>query len=423
MVYSLQTSNQTQLQNAQRFTPSLIQDFVAFVDGSQRTTQNYVNNLKQFAVWTRYKKVDQPIRQDIINYRDWLASEHQAIEYSHSPAGWQYRLDQNGDPVILTCKPATIKLYLQSVKQFFKWTSANNLYPNIAEQIRPPKVRMDIHKRDALTPAEVLKVEKSIEAKAEERTAQQAAQAKDPVGRTQRSTEQGKRLYAMYLLAVNAGLRTIEISRAKIKDLETINGQACIYIWGKGHSEPDQKKPLAPEVYNAIVDYLKSRTDNPTKNSALFAATGNRSHGRRIAPTTISKMLKSALVSAGFNSERLTAHSLRHTAGTAVQSISNNIYATQQYMRHLNPATTEIYLHVENDKQNATLANKLFALYHPAAAAADPNPAAATAAAEEAAASPSEQAAAAETIKNIFEGLTEEQRKALVEYAKRAPKI
>ena len=56
-----------------------------------------------------------------------------------------------------------------------------------------------------------------------------------------RSTEQGKRLYAMYLLAVNAGLRTIEISRANIKDLETKGGKTWLYIWGKGHSEADQK--------------------------------------------------------------------------------------------------------------------------------------------------------------------------------------
>lgn len=66
---------------------------------------------------------------------------------------------------------------------------------------------------------------------AQERT--QAAQEarKDTAGRMQRSGEQGKRLYAIYLLAVNAGLRTIEISRANVKDLETKGGQSWLYIW------------------------------------------------------------------------------------------------------------------------------------------------------------------------------------------------
>ena len=45
----------------------------------------------------------------------------------------------------------------------------------------------------------------------------------------------------MYLLAVNAGLRTVELSRANVKDLEVKAGSAYLYIWGKGHSEADQK--------------------------------------------------------------------------------------------------------------------------------------------------------------------------------------
>ncbi len=52
---------------------------------------------------------------------------------------------------------------------------------------------------------------------------------------------------------------------------------------------------------------------------------------------------------AGFDSERLTAHSLRHTAGQNVMELTgNNIYDTQMYMRHSSPKTTEIYLNVTN---------------------------------------------------------------------------
>ena len=211
---------------------------------------------------------------------------------------------------------------------------------------------------------EVLQIENSITERAQERT--QAAQEtqKDTAGRMQRSTEQGKRLYAMYLLAVNAGLRTVEISRANVRDLETKGGQSWLYIWGKGHTEPDQKKPLAPEVAAAVKEYLQARTDRPTAASPLFVSTGNRSGGQRIAPTTISTMLKRAMQDAGFNSERLTAHSLRHTAGTAVQELTGDLYTTQKYMRHSNPATTEIYLHNDTERQEAGIAQQLYNLYH-----------------------------------------------------------
>ena len=75
-------------------------------------------------------------------------------------------------------------------------------------------------------------------------------------------------------------------------------------------------------------------------------------------------MLKRAMQEAGFNSERLTAHSLRHTAGTAVQELTGNLYTTQQYMRHSNPATTEIYLHNDTEKAEASIAQQLYNLYH-----------------------------------------------------------
>ena len=101
-----------------------------------------------------------------------------------------------------------------------------------------------------------------------------------------------------------------------------------------------------------------------TQTSPLFVSTGNRSGGKRIAETTISRMLKEAMKEAGYNSERLTAHSLRHTAGTAVQELTGNLYQTQKYMRHSNPATTEIYLHNETEKQEAGIAQRLYNLYH-----------------------------------------------------------
>ena len=362
---ALEIYNSRNLTPAQDFNPGLFDDFVAWIDRSEKTTRTYLTNLKQFMAWLKYAAVVNPIRQDIISYRQWLTAEHEAIKLDpDSITGWKYRTDAHGNPLKINCKPNTIAQYLRSVCQFFRWTAANNLYPDIAANIHAPKLRHDRHSKEALTAPEVLAIEKSIAQRAQERT--QAAQnaQKDTAGRMQRSTEQGKRLYAMYLLAVNAGLRTVEISRANIKDLETKGGQTWLYIWGKGRTEADQKKPIAPEVAAAVKEYLKSRTDKPTGNSPLFVSTGNRSRGKRIAATTISTMLKRAMQEAGFDSERITAHSLRHTAGTNVQEITGNLYATQLYMRHSNPATTEIYLHNDTEKAEAGIAQQLYNHYH-----------------------------------------------------------
>lgn len=347
---------------AEQFSPDLFTGFVAWIDRGEKTARSYLTNLKQFAAWLKYAGVEQPRREDIILYREWLAAEHEAITLTRS--GWMYRTDASGRPIKIVCKPNTIAQYLRSVCQFFRWTAAQGLYPDIAANIHAPKVSHDTHRKEALTPAEVLRVENAISETAQEAQKAASEAAKDQQGKIQRCTEQGKRLFAIYTLAVNAGLRTIEISRACIKDFETKGGQAWLYIWGKGHTEADQRKPLAPEVAEAIKDYLAARKDHYTGASPLFVATGNRSGGKRLDPTTISRMLKSALKSAGFDSARITAHSLRHTAGTAVQEITGNLYETQLYMRHANPATTEIYLHNDTTKAEAGIAQRLYNLYH-----------------------------------------------------------
>lgn len=357
------TSNAAAIIPAGDLRPALFEEFITYIDRGEKTTKTYITNLRQFAAFLAYKAISRPQRQDVISYRDYLTAEHEAIQYDPA-AGWTYRTDRSGRRYTTTCKPTTVKIYLQSVRQFFSWTAANGYYPNIAANIHAPKVRQDVHRKDALTAADVLTIEQSITTAAGAKIEAAGTNSKDTAGRISRATEQGKRLFAMYTLAVNAGLRTIEISRANVRDLEVRNGRAVLYVWGKGHTEADAKKPLAPEVYEAIRDYLDSRKDRPTANSPLFVSTGNRSGGKRIAETTISKMLKQAMQQAGFDSDRITAHTLRHTAGTNVQEITGNLYITQKYMRHANPATTEIYLHNDTEKQETQTAQELYNLYH-----------------------------------------------------------
>jgi integrase/recombinase XerC len=345
------------------FDPTMINDFIKWIDRGEKTTRSYLVNLRQFVAWLNYAGIQNPTRADIISYRQWLCTEHEAIQLDPA-AGWKYRTDRTGQPVKVICKPNTINGYLRSVCQLFKWAAAAGIYPDIAQNIHAPKVSHDTHHKEALSPADVLQIENSI--KEQTKNSQQAAALaeKDTAGRIQRTGEQGKRLYALYLLAVNCGLRTIEIHRANVKDLVSKGGQTWLYIWGKGHSEPDQKKPIAPEVAEALKDYLQSRTDKPTGNSPLFVSTGNRSGGKRIASTTISTMLKRAMQAAGYDSEKITAHSLRHTCGTNVMEITGDLYATQTFMRHTSPSTTEIYLHNDTEKQETGIAQQLYNLYH-----------------------------------------------------------
>ena len=335
---------------------TMLNSYLEYIDRSKRTEQNALTNLRQFAAWMLREGITRPERGDILRYRDWLLSEHQQIKLAPtSPDGW---ILTGGS---ITCQPSTVRQYLQSVKQFFAWTSTEGLYPDISRNVHSPKIPA-IHRKDALEPEEIQTIERYILDDMEARAARARQEGRLIVA--DRIEEQGLRLYAIFLLAINAGLRTLEVSRANVRDLESRGGKSWLYVWGKGRSGADQKRPIAPQVKAAIDRYLKARSDRPTGSSPLFVSTGNRSGGQRIAPTTISSQIKRAMQGAGYDSPRLTAHSCRHTTGQQVMALTRNIYTTQQFMRHADPRTTEIYLDNEKEAQEDTLAADLFRATH-----------------------------------------------------------
>ena len=321
------TPYNTAITPADELRPALFNDFIKYVDRSERTAATYITDLRQFAAWLAFKAIRRPERPDVIAYRDYLGREHEAIQYDRA-AGWRYRTDHNGKRYTITCKPATVRQYLRAVRAFFSWTSTEGYYPDIARGVHAPKVRHDVHKKDALQRGDVARIADTIE----------------------RETEAGRRLYAMYLLCVICGLRTIEIHRADVGDLKTVGGTTYLYLQGKGHDDKDAPVLLIKEVYNAVQDYLQHRSEKVTAKSPLFTSTSNRSKGGRIATTTISTMLKTLLVNAGYDSDRLTAHSLRHTSGTGAHKAGIDLYGVQHLMRHCDPATSEIYIHDDDHK-------------------------------------------------------------------------
>ena len=210
-------------------------------------------------------------------------------------------------------KPTTIQAYIMAVKLFFQWTEQEGLYPDIAKHIKGAKLDRD-HKKDYLTPKQVSKLLASI-------------------GREGR---EGLRDYAIIALMVTSGLRTVEVMRANIEDIRTVADFTALYIQGKGHEEKNTYVKLVEPVEDAIRVYL------------------DRNIGERMTTRSISRIVKNALRAAGFNSDRLTAHSLRHTTATLNLLNGGTVEETQQLLRHTNINTTMIYSHaLERAKNNS----------------------------------------------------------------------
>lgn len=281
----------------------LFSRWTSYIDASPKTIDTYSKAIKQFFIYLQENGIRQPQREDIVAYREYLKEDH---------------------------KPTTVQSYLAAVKLFFKWTEQEGFYPNIADRVKGAKIDTE-HKKDYLTTKQVNKL----------------------LGAIDRSTLKGKRDYAMLSVMVTTGLRTISIINANIEDIRTAGDATALFYKGKGHEEKATYVKLAEPVEDAIRDYLTARgTTDGTE--PLFSSVANRNSGGRMTTRSISRVAKNSLIDVDLISDRLTAHSFRHTAATLNLLNGGTVEETQQLLDHANINTTLIYSHaLERAKNNS----------------------------------------------------------------------
>lgn len=285
-------------------------NFIEYLDIAPSTFISYKKNLKQFFNYLEDNNIKEPTREDIISFRDAIKREH---------------------------KPTTTRAYINTIKQFFKWLSYEGIYPNIADNIKGAKITLG-HKKEPLT----------IE------------QVKTLLASFKRDTTQSKRDYAIILLCICCGLRTIEVARANLEDYRIRGDFIALYIQGKGKQDKSDYVKIPHELDLAIKEYIQTRTI--TDNSApLFASCSNKDYGERLAVGSISRLIKNALKKIGLNSQYITAHSLRHTTANIYLRNGGTLEETQQLLRHANITTTMIYIK-ELDKSKSESEQKIASL-------------------------------------------------------------
>lgn len=295
---------QTGIQNsscAPELEAGLYDRFLSFLDARPKTVQTYTRSLRQFFRYLSENAITRPRREDVLAFRSRLFVDH---------------------------KPATVQSYITAVRLFFQWTAREGIYENIAERIKGAKLEK-AHKKDYMTGTQIQSVMNKID----------------------RGSVLGLRDYALFAVMVTGGLRTIEVARANISDMKPLGNQTVLYIQGKGTDEKAEFVKLPQNVEHAIREYLQKR--KPTSClSPLFASVSNNSAGKRLSTRSVSGIIKGRLQSAGYDSERLTAHSLRHTAVTLSLLSGKRLDEVRQFARHASIETTQIYNHAIERENN-----------------------------------------------------------------------
>jgi len=291
------------IQETSALTMDMYARFVAYLDAKPKTVETYTRAIRQLFKYFSLNGITHPKREDILAFRD--------------------ELKESGH------KPTTIQNYIMATRLFFQWLEQEKLYQNIADKIKGAKID-SAHKKDYLT----------------------SKQVKVILDKVDRSTLQGLRDYAMMVAMITGGMRTIEASAADIGDLGTFGDNSVLYLLGKGRDEKTEYIILDAKVERILRDYLKARGP-AAPNEPLFPSMSNNNKGKRMSPRAISGIVKKHLIDAGYNSDKLTAHSLRHTAVTLSLLAGKDIAEVQQFARHANIATTMIYNHALDKAKNS----------------------------------------------------------------------
>lgn len=271
----------------------VLDDFKRNLDATKNTKETYIKGVKVFLEWCDNNDITEVTHATLIQYKEDLMENKKA---------------------------STISMYMTALKKLYKYLETKGI-KNIASDLKGAKQKRN-YTKDPLT----------------------LDQAKDLLKSIDRTTNEGKRNYALIHLLLTTGLRTIEIERANIEDIRNVANNSVLYVMGKGRDTKDEYVKLTYETLKAINEYLATRTIKSDKEP-LFTSLSDRTNGQRLKTRSIRDIVKKAFKKIGLNSDKITTHSLRHTAITLSLLGGTPLQEVQQMARHSNINTTMIYAH------------------------------------------------------------------------------
>lgn len=286
-----------------------ITNYLNYIDLKENTKIGYKNILFTFASFLNKREILEPTRNDL------LAFKEESLKHLSS---------------------ASVQKYIVVLRGFFKYLKFRGIYDDISYQIRGCKVETTF-KRMPLSVKDSIKLINKAKRKA--------------------VNESGKRDYALAVLFLTTGIRSIEAERANVEDIDIVQQEAILHIQGKGRDSKAEFVKLSEETFSAIQDYLATIDANSIldddRGTPLFLTKPKNGVRRRLSTKMIRTQIKDLLISIGYDSRAYSVHSLRHTFATTALLKGASILQTQEALRHKNVSTTQIYSHmVEGLKSN-----------------------------------------------------------------------
>ena len=289
----------------QQETPyaQLLEPFLSAQDVGKRTLEAYKANIERFFFFLVQNNVDTRdlSKKTIIEYKNTLINEGK--------------------------KPATINAYLTAVKRLFEWLESEGaIKKNFAKYVKSVKTGRD-HKRLPLLPIQWEMLRESL--------------SSDDL-----TTRRDLMIIA---LGYGAGLRTVEITRVQVEDLQFIHNHWVLMIEGKGSRAGEKKPVVIDNLMPVLRSYIQARGIN---SGLLFTSFSNNNSKKQLTTAGLRHIIKKRFNSVGIDNPLITAHSLRHGFAVAMLEAGASVEEIQVAMRHDSIESTMIYLRARDMYKN-----------------------------------------------------------------------
>ena len=153
-----------------------------------------------------------------------------------------------------------------------------------------------------------------------------------------RSTDVGVRDFAIMMLVARLGLRSIEVARLELRDVDWRAGELVV----RGKARRQDRLPLPTEVGEALVAYL-SGSRRSAGAQRLFLTC--RAPCGPIRADLVGDVVQRACLRAGL--PHVGPHRLRHALAAELLRQGAGLVAISQVLRHQDLATTALYAKVD----------------------------------------------------------------------------
>jgi integrase/recombinase XerD len=224
------------------------------------------------------------------------------------------------DQAVNGLNASSIRRRITTLKRFFLFLEDEKIAQNLSGEVSIPKIAKKLP--TYLTEEEVTRLLDSID----------------------RSSNEGKRDYAIIEILYSSGLRVSELVSLRIRNINAQDG--FLTVIGKGKKQ--RMVPIRKEALEAVQDYIISyrmKLKEIGDKSILFLNRRGEKLSRQYVFLLVKKYAKLANID-----KDIHPHTLRHSFATHLVEHGANLRSVQEMLGHTYLETTQIYTHLSKAK-------------------------------------------------------------------------